>query len=254
MRCDNGNSKINTDSSGCSECGNEANSGRMVGDSLAQSDYNDHATRVSPGLIEGADKVTRWTYEMNMWKNPVILFTAWKVLLLAALVPALLMFFLTIIDGDGLIDGFTIFIYIYGICIGIISALLVLAYPIVTLLNGGKYCVVFEMDEQGIKHIQMQKQYEKARVIAAVTVAAGILTGSAQAAGAGLLAGSKQQLYSKFADVKTLIVDEARNIIYLNGRFCKNQVYAENADFAYVRDYIVSRCKKAIINIKPTRP
>ena len=247
------NSEMPGNYGNCSECGAGLQCGRENGDLLKTVENYDPAIRVSPGLIQGADKIIRWVYELNMWKNPVILFTVWKVLLLASLVPALLMLTLTLFDGDGLIAAFTIFIYIFSLSVGAITALLVIAYPLVAFLNGGKYCVIFEMDELGIRHIQMKKQYKKARIIAAITTVAGIMSGSAQAAGAGMLAGSRRELQSEFAKVKRLIIDETRNTIILEGRYFQNQVYVEKADFAYVCDYIASRCRNAVIRSRKAK-
>jgi len=247
------NSEMPGNYGNCSECGTGLQYGRENGDLLKTVENYDPAIRVSPGLIQGADKIIRWVYELNMWKNPVILFTVWKVLLLASLVPALLMLTLTLFDGDGLIAAFTIFIYIFSLSVGAITALLVIAYPLVAFLNGGKYCVIFEMDELGIRHIQMKKQYKKARIIAAITTVAGIMSGSAQAAGAGMLAGSRRELQSEFAKVKRLIIDETRNTIILEGRYFQNQVYVEKADFAYVCDYIASRCRNAVIRSRKAK-
>ncbi len=47
--------------------------------------YRESAHRVSPGVLSGEDGVLRWVYEMNMWKNPTLVITIWKVLLLCAM-------------------------------------------------------------------------------------------------------------------------------------------------------------------------
>ncbi len=199
--------------------------------------------QVSPGVIMGGDGVLRWVYEMNMWKNPTLVITIWKVLLLAALVPALLIFLLTLEDGIG--SAFVAFVTTMGIVAFIVTGLMLLAYPLVAIINGGIYCVMFEMDDTCVKHIQMQQQFKKSQVLALIVSLAGVMTGNIQATAAGMLAGSKQSSVSHFEKVKTITVNEKRNVIYVNEQLEHNQVYADSADFAFVRDSIISRCKKA---------
>ncbi len=199
--------------------------------------------QVSPGVVMGGDGILRWVYEMNMWKNPTLVITIWKVLLLAALAPALLVFFLSL--GDGFGPAVLAFVKIMGMVAGIVTGLMLLAYPLVAILNGGKYCVIFEMDDRQVRHIQMQKQFKKSQVLSMIVSLAGVMTGNIQAAAAGILAGSKQSLVSSFEEVKSIVVDEKRHVIYVNEKLSHNQIYADLDDFEFVREYIISRCKKA---------
>lgn len=203
---------------------------------------------VNSGIKKGADGVLRWVYEMNMWKNPTLVITIWKVLLLAAFVPAFLVFFMNL--GDGFSTALILFVRIFGITAGTVTVLLLLAYPLIALLNGGKYCVVFEMDENGIRHIQMQKQYERNRVFAMLVALSGLASGEVQVAGAGLLARSKRSSTSSFRNVRSIKVNEKRRVIYLNENFSYNQVYAETENFPFVSEFIISRCKKAKVTYK----
>ncbi len=204
--------------------------------------------QVSPGVIMGEDGVLRWVYEMNMWKNPTLVITIWKVLLLAAFAPALLLFFLALEDGIG--PALLAFVKVMGIVLGIVTGLMLLAYPLVAMINGGIYCVIFEMDDQCIKHIQMQNQFKKNLVLALIVSLAGVMTGNIQATAAGMLAGSKQSSVSNFEKVKSITVNEKRHVIYINEQLSHNQVYADSADFAFVKNTIISRCKKAKVTYR----
>lgn len=204
--------------------------------------------QVSPGVVMGRDGIMRWVYEMNMWKNPTLVITIWKVLMLAALVPALLIFFLTL--GDGIGSAFLAFFRIMAIVAAVVSGLMLLAYPLVAIINGGKYCVMFEMDDTCVRHIQMQNQFNKNQVLALVVTLAGVMAGNMQAAGAGMLAGSKQTAVSRFENVRSITVHEKRHVIYVNEKVSHNQVYADSADFVFIRDAIISRCKKAKVTYK----
>lgn len=234
----------------CENCGNENMADNKICENCkAQLSRETHQQsqisneKASQGILKGKDGVLRWVYEMNMWKNPTLVFTIWKVLLLAALVPAILMLILGI--GDGVGSAFFTFIKVYAMVAGIITGLMLLAYPLVAIINGGKYCVLFEMDDAGVKHIQIQKQFKRNQVLSMVTILAGIVAGNLQTTSAGLLAATKQSSYSQFNKVKSIIVHKKRGVIYLNENIASNQVYANPDDFAFVTAYILSRCKDA---------
>jgi len=242
----------------CKKCGQKysegsrfcENCGTPVGEELPKTEAvnQPNIQLVSPGLSMGVDGILRWVYEMNMWKNPTLVITIWKVLLLAALAPAFLVFFLSLSDGFG--TAILVFLKIMAIVAGIVTGLMLLAYPFVAIMNGGKYCVIFEMDDKSVKHIQMQKQFQKSQVLSMVVVLAGVMTGNIQATAAGMLAGSKQSSLSSFEKVKSITVNEKRHVIYVNEKLSHNQIYADPEDFIFVRDYIINRCSKAKVTYK----
>ena len=237
----------------CIKCGREhsedclicENCGSPVNEELPQKEAVDQPSnqQAYPGFLMGSDGILRWVYEMNMWKNPNLVITIWKVLLLSALAPALLMFFLTLSDGLG--AAILVFLKIMGIVAGILTGLLLLAYPFVAMIHGGKYCVMFEMDDNSVKHIQMQKQFKKSQLLSIVVVLAGLMAGNIPATAAGILAGSKQCSLSRFEKVKSIMVNEKRHVIYVNEKLSHNHVYAGPADFAFVSNSLIRRCKKA---------
>ena len=242
----------------CKKCGQKysegsrfcENCGTPVGKELPKKEAINQLSNqlVSPGLTMGGDGTLRWIYEMNMWKNPTLVITIWKVLLLTSLVPALFVFFLTLSDGLG--TAILVFLKIMAIVAGIVTGLMLLAYPFVAMINGGKYCVIFEMDDKSVKHIQMQKQFQKSQVLSMVVVLAGVMTGNIRATAAGMLAGSKQSSLSSFEKVESITVNEKRHVIYVNEKLSRNQIYADPEDFLFVRDFIINRCKKAKVTYK----
>lgn len=242
----------------CTKCGQESpegslfceNCGAAFGGELPKREAFDRQSnhQVSPGVVLGGDGVLRWVYEMNMWKNPTLVITIWKVLMLAALVPALLVFFLNL--GDGIGYALLAFVKIIVIVAGIVTGLLLLAYPLVAIINGGKYCVMFEMDDKSVKHIQMQKQFKKSQLLSMVVILAGVMAGNIQATAAGMLAGSKQSTLSSFENVNSITVNEKRHVIYVNENLTKNQVYADSVDFEFISNAIISHCNKAKVTYK----
>lgn len=201
---------------------------------------------ISSGLMKGSDGVFRWVYEMSLWKNPTIPKTVAKVVFFASMVPVLLVTFLALVE-EGMVQASKAFVQVAAVVLVIMTVLFLLAYALVSLIYGGKYCVAFEMDAKGVKHLHMGKQFKKGQVLSMLTVLAGLAAGSPQAAGAGLLAGSRNTSYSSFSKVVSINSDMNNNVIYVNEKANKNQVYVTKEDFQWVLDYLVSHCKKASI-------
>lgn len=181
-----------------------------------------------------------WMYEFSLWKNPTALMTAFKVLLMGLFVPTTLMFFLTLGNGIGKALKVVIFILGYGVILMII--LLIIGYVILASIYGGKYYVLFKMDEKGVNHIQLEKQYKKAQSLEFLTALMAISSGNLAAGGAGILAASKQNLYTSFKDVKKIVINPRRNTIYLNESLKRNQIYVNKEEFQLIKGYILNNC------------
>lgn len=190
----------------------------------------------------------QWVYEFNLWKNPTILITVLKIMLLATAVPILLLVLLEV--GNGVEAAIKAFKTVSFMLFVIFSFLTLLAYGSIAVLYGGKYCVIFIMDEKGIHHIQMKKQFEKYQVIALLNTLTGIGTGNLQVAGSGLISGSRQSQYTQFSKVKKVIVRKKRNSILLSAPFNYNQIYMNPNDFDQITDFITSHCTHAIVKKK----
>lgn len=198
------------------------------------------------GKIElGSDGVYRWDYELPMMKNPVLLISVWKVLAISVSAPALLVFFADLSDGfaDALITG----IKVYGLVLGIITVVLLIAYTILAAIYGWKYLVSFEMNDEGFVHTQQPKQFKKAQALGHVTAAAGVAGKNPATAGSGLLLASKSSSTTVFKNVRKIIGRRGLNTIKVNQLFSKNQIYVDPADYDFVWDYIVKHCTNAKI-------
>ena len=135
-------------------------------------------------------------------------------------------------------------IFAYGV-IGM-AILLIIAYVFVGFLYGGKYYVLFKMDDKGVNHIQLDKQYKKAQALGYLSALIGLSSGNLTTAGSGLMAATKQSLYTSFKKVKSIKVAKARNTIYVNETLSRNQVYVSNEDFDFVLEHILNNCPKNV--------
>lgn len=187
----------------------------------------------------------RWYYEYPMLLNPTILYTVWKVMMISALFPALVVFFSSL--SEGFLKALLGLVSVLGITFGIMFVLSWLAYFILAACYGFKYIVLFTMDEQGVVHAQQNRQFKKAQAIGWLTAAAGIAQGKPGVVGTGLLVSSKQTLSSTFKNVNKIIGHRRLNTIKVNQLLAKNQVYVKKEDYDFVWEYITSRCPNAKI-------
>ena len=197
-------------------------------------------------VVRGKDGVYRWVYEMSMLRNPTILFTVWKVMGVAACAPALLVSVLGLFEGEGL-KALVTGLQAAGVVLGIMLVLSIPAYLIVAAMNGWNYVVLFEMDDEGVSHIQTARQVKKAELVGLLTTLVGMAARSPTAMGSGLLAGSRSSLYTAFAQVRSVKASPGRHLIRVNAPFGKNQVYVDPEDFQFVLEFIAARCPGAKI-------
>ena len=184
----------------------------------------------------------RWRYDVNLFKNLSIFRLVWKILFFSFAAIFLFVIIADIINwgfsAEKAIQNLKIFAYVL---IGI-TAISAVSYLIYAAIMGGKYCVVFEMDEVGINHRQTDNQAKKAKKLGSLTAAAGAASGSFSTMGVGINA-TRTELYSEFAKVKRVKCIPKRNTIKLNGAFNHNQVYAVEEDLEFVESFILSHCE-----------
>ncbi|MCR5439207.1 MAG: hypothetical protein K6F01_07240 [Selenomonas sp.] len=192
-------------------------------------------------IQQGKDGIYRWVYELNLYTNPTIFFLVSKIFLGIGLG---LFFFIQVLvmieDGfqlDQLLDS------IVMLAAGFVGILVLVAvgYLVYAFIMGGKYCVLFEMDERGVKHTQLPHQVKKAKVIGMLAVMTGAAAGNLTAMGSGLLAASHSSTYSEFSKVKSLEILRKRNAIKLNEPMNYNQIYVDDDNFDFVLKFIQTR-------------
>ena len=186
----------------------------------------------------------RWVYEFDMLKNPIILLTVLKIFLIV-LVGMWVVFGLFRIGNDGFVGAFIAQTKELLIPAAILFGLSIVAYIILACIYGWKYCVLFEMNETGIRHIQMEKQFKKAQAIGWLTAMAGAAAGKPGMAGTGLLAATKNEQATEFRIVKRMRSFRALHTIKLDGLLNHNQIYTQPEDYDFVLEYILKRIPKS---------
>lgn len=192
-----------------------------------------------PGhLTEGPPGHYRWLYQVNLYRKPRFLFLIWRIFFFIWLGVSLFIFLISQ-GGQGLWESLKNLgpaLLMTGL---FIMALVAFAYYVYALLMKGRYTVLFTMDQKGIHHSQVKVEAQKAGKIAGLTTLAGLATGQASVAGAGLLAASHQSLYTPFKRVNAVKVKARQQTIKLRSSLLiHNQVYTQPQDFDFVLNFI----------------
>lgn len=201
--------------------------------------------RITENVYLCPDGKYRWIYEFPMLKNPVILFTVFRVLGMSAAIIAIFAFLVDIIedgsitlaDPDDMMIGFWVILVLIGVVI--------LSYIILAAMYGWKYMVLFEMDEEKVVHIQMPSQFRKIEALGWLTAMAGIASGRVGTVGTGILAASRNTSTSDFVNVRKVIGSRWMRVIKVNKLLDHNQVYVDPADYDFVYNFIAQRCVNA---------
>lgn len=195
--------------------------------------------QLSEHLFLGDDGVYRWTYEYSLFKRPGIFFLIWKIFFFITLGIFLFMMILTAAEGD--MDGERALDMLKYFGIGLLgmTALVGISYLIYAAINGGKYIVVFEMDENGVIHRQIDRQARKMEKVADAAFFLGALTGNRGAMAAGL--NQSTEMYTAFASVGRLRAYPRKHLIKLREALSHNQVFAYPEDYDFVLRYMLDR-------------
>ena len=193
-------------------------------------------------IILAEDGKYRWVYEYPMDKNLDILYQVWRILIFSGIICIFFVSIINLTTGNGLASVlFTVEIFLI-IC-GILIILSVPAYMIVARVNGNVYTVMYEMDDNGIEHIQLMT--DKAKALEYLTVLSGLKGRNLTLTATGINRITRNSLYSDFSKVRRIITVPEKNLIRVNGLFTRNQIYVEEDDYQFVADYIQSHCPKA---------
>jgi hypothetical protein len=187
----------------------------------------------------------RWIHEVNMFKNPSILFDVWKVLGITMLIVIVIVGFILVISGDLDVDGMLGMGKAMLITAAIMAVLSIIGYLVYALIAGGKYIVLFTLDEKEVVHQQMPRSAKKGQIIGDLAILAGLATGRIGTIGTGMLAKSHTSMTTTLSDVKRLTPCPRMNMIKVNETLSKNRVYVCKEDFFLVYNFLCEHCMNA---------
>ena len=203
-------------------------------------------------VVHCSDGLYRWIYELNMYRNPIIFYTVVKVLGISFAVVAVFMFIVSLFDSgfslSSVFDGFGDMLHQSDtkyafIALLVFLSVVVLSYFIVAKSYGGKYMVLFEMDDKQIVHQQMESQFKKMQAINWLTFMAGAVSGNYSMMGLSINNSVRSSMTSEYAHVRKIIPKKRLNTIKVNELLEHNQIYVCDEDFDFVLNYLREHCK-----------
>ena len=187
----------------------------------------------------------RWVYQLNMITNPAVSLVFVKMWAVMALVMFLLITGFDVMKFDvapaDILETAKMCFFFF-LFLSVFSIIVSWGYQIVVL--GGRYCVLFEMDDYGVVHRQLQKQFDKAQAVMLLNALIGIAAGKPGVAGSNLLAATKSQSSSDFSVVRKVKPRRIYKTILVNELAEHNQVYVPREDFDAVYQFILERCPR----------
>ena len=241
MFCANCGNSLPEDAKFCDKCGAAVETAEATVEIAKVKQEEPDGVHVTENIIMGTDGKLHWYYEFKLLRNPTILKLLWKIFFWIFIALWTFISVINIFEGHFNMKDFIDVSKVFILVLLGFEALVAVGYFIYASLQGFRYCVMFEMDDEGVKHTQMPKQFKKAQAMAAITMFMGAASGKPGVVGTGMLAASKLSMVSHWNSVKSVEIDARHNVIKVNERFNKNQVYAEDVDFQYVENYIKSR-------------
>ncbi|MEE3385214.1 MAG: hypothetical protein VZR36_09050, partial [Prevotella sp.] len=127
----------------------------------------------------------------------------------------------------------------------IMAVLSIIGYLVYALIAGGKYIVLFTLDEKEVVHQQMPRSAKKGQIIGDLAILAGLATGRMGTIGTGMLAKSRTSMTTTLSDVKRLTPCPSMNMIKVNETLSKNRVYVCKEDFFLVYNFLCEHCMNA---------
>ena len=173
-----------------------------------------------------------WSIQVPIFSDPTIL----RQLGLVIGIPFGLIFVIMLLSGATPAD------LVYPAML--IGAPFFLTWLFIRIVWGGKYDAEFVVDSKGVRCRTAARQARQNRVINALTVVLGLLSGKPAVAGAGVLAQSRQDVLVKWESIKKTREYPRRNTIMLYGGFAQNiAVFCTPENYRQVREYIASKVR-----------
>lgn len=182
------------------------------------------------GKNKDAGDRLQWQASVPIFRNTVIL----KQLSIAIGIPFGLI---------GLIIIFTSGRSVYTLyALALIGALLFLTWFFIMIVYGGKYEVEYILDERGVLCQTQAKQGKKNRLINTLTVVLGLLSVKPAAAGAGILAQVRQEVFLKWNGVRKVAYKPESRTILLKGGWTEHiALFCTEENYSLVEQIIMSK-------------
>lgn len=159
-----------------------------------------------------ADPIITWDIDISILSNTPVMKQLLFVIVISIVFVVALMFVIGLLDGDMSLEYLAFLGKLFLIMAGIFAVLILLG---VLLVMGNRYGYTFTLDSIGIAEATHSRQYKRNTIINALLVIVGLLSGRPAAAGAGILAQSRQKQFLRWKDIDQAVVDSRRKTVTL---------------------------------------
>jgi hypothetical protein len=188
-------------------------------------------------MAQRAEKI-QWQISVPIFRNTIIL----KQLGLAVGLP-----FGLVALVIGLVSGKSIYT-LYAL--GLIAALLLLTWLLIMAIYRGKYELEFRLDDKGVLCRTQARKAKKNRIINALTVVLGLLSGKPAAAGAGMLAQTRQEVFIRWNRVTKVKYKPKSCTILLRGGFAEQiALFCTPQNYMRMKDLIIENTGTGTIRL-----
>ena len=179
----------------------------------------------------------RWTYEVNLYRNPTILIDLLKIVVGCLALPYLLIDGVIVIkdfgmDKEWFVKGQLNALIGFGGIILFMVVLSVICYYWWAASLKGRYIASFVMDETGIEH-HLQKRSN-------LVMAAALVSNNPST----IAAASVTSWKSEFWTVRRVIPIYRRDRIKVTELLTKNRIYVLPQDYEFILNYITQHCPR----------
>ncbi len=178
-------------------------------------------------------KKVQWQISLPIFRNSIIL----KQLGLTIGIP-----FGIVVLVISLASGRSVYT-LYGL--GLIAFLFLLTWAFIMLVYGGKYEAEFILDDMGVLCRTAARQRKKNAIVNGLAIILSFLSRTFVAAGAGLMAQSRQEVFIPWRRVRRAKYNERARTILIRGGLTENiALFCTEENYSQVEDIIRSKMIK----------
>lgn len=184
-----------------------------------------------------------WTYAIPLLTNFTFLSIIAKAVLLSLAPVYLLLIILDLIEGN-FERYFMERTLLMGGLMLLMLGLILIAWLVYVIVHKNRYIVIYEVDKKGILFVEARTTAEKSDLLAQLGMVAGALSGQATLSGASLLATTRHSYYTKFANIKQIIIKRNHFVVKARG-IHTNVVYFYAQDQDELLEFILDHCPES---------
>lgn len=182
----------------------------------------------------------RWVYCFNLFTNPARLFGLWGVALRVFLVVWIFVMVVSVGSYGFKLSGLWAITIAFIPWLGALMAGILLVYLIWAIALGGKYCLLYELDDRAICCTRLRREYSCKDISEMIDSYVSGESDGAQLYYAAELA--VESVYSDFRAVRVISANESRGLIKLRGLHARNRIFTKGGDFALILGTISGNC------------